>query len=304
MHATNTPNIDLNLLRVFDAVYRMRSVSRAAEVVGLSQPATSHAVTRLRLALRDPLFERSPTGMQPTERADRLARSVQAALAQLDEGLQDHDQFDPKTSTAELRLHLTDIGERRFLPRLMGALQERAPRLRVRAQAWAAAEIASALHTGALHFALGFLPGLKGMAKRELFFDRYVLMCREAHPALAGAVRTRQVAGRLERLDYVTVRSHVETLLTLQRLGLDQRVRLEVSHFLALPAIVRTSDLVVIVPREVAASFEPMGSFRLAEPGLPADEFAVAMHWSRRHEATPLMRWAHSLLVELFASRR
>ena len=77
----NIDTIDLNLLRLFDAVYRTRNVSRAAEELGLSQPATSQALTRLRLLLRDPLFERVAGGVRPTARSERLAHSVQAGLA-------------------------------------------------------------------------------------------------------------------------------------------------------------------------------------------------------------------------------
>lgn len=115
----NIDTIDLNLLRLFDAVYRTRNVSRAAEELGLSQPATSQALTRLRLLLRDPLFERVAGGVRPTARSERLAHSVQAGLALLEAGLNEGERFDPATTDAELRLHLSDIGEGRFLPPLM-----------------------------------------------------------------------------------------------------------------------------------------------------------------------------------------
>jgi len=300
----NSQDIDLNLLRVFEAVYRVRSISRAAALLGLSQPATSHAVTRLRLALRDPLFIRSATGMQPTERAERLVPSVQAALAQLDLGLNDDDTFDPRTSAAEVRLHLTDIGERRFLPRLMGALHERAPALRVITRTWNSDVIASSLLSGQLHFAIGYLPGVIGTAKLDLFTDRYVLLVREGHPLLAGRSRQRVTAVQLNRLNYITVHSHAQTTRILEKMGVEHRVRLEVSHFLALAATVRASELAAVVPREVANSFEPKDSFRLIEPVLPTPEFSVSLHWSRRHEQIPMMRWLKALIVELFGTVR
>ena len=131
-------SFDLNLLRLFDAVYRNRNVSRAAEELGLSQSAASQALTRLRLQIKDPLFERHGAGVRPTARADRLAPSVQAGLAAFESGLVEEDHFDPLTSTARLRIHLTDIGEARFLPRLMETLSLQAPHLQVLVASWCA----------------------------------------------------------------------------------------------------------------------------------------------------------------------
>lgn len=297
---TNIETLDLNLLRLFDAVYRTRNISRAAEQLGLSQPATSQALTRLRLAIRDPLFERAMGGVRPTERADRLAASVQAGLALLQAGLQEDQQFNPLTSTAEVRLHLTDIGEARFLPRLMAALRERAPQLRVNAKTWAPGDVPTALDNGQLHFAIGFLPGAEDTAKLNLLTDRYLLLLRAKHPkaeqAKNGSLRLEQLAD----LHYLAVRSHTDTLRILQTLRLEHRVRLTTSSFLALPAIVRATDLGVLMPREIAMGFEPSKAYCLLEPRLPLRDFTVSLHWSRRHEHQPMHRWLRALVAELF----
>ena len=147
--------IDLNLLRVFDVIYRTRNVSRAAEQLGMSQPSTSQALTRLRLTLSDPLFERTRNGMRPTPRADDLAQFVQMGLAQLDAGLASDTVFDPLKSTAELRIHLTDIGEARFLPSLMAEIRRKAPGIHVDASTWQQSQIATALDNGDIHLAIG-----------------------------------------------------------------------------------------------------------------------------------------------------
>ena len=124
-------DLDLNLLRVFDAVYRMGKVSRAAETLALTQPAVSQGLTRLRLLLRDPLFVRAGGGVQPTPRAERLAPAVRTALATLEQALSEAEQFDPLRSQRTFRIHMSDIGEGRFLPELMVALREQAPGLRI-----------------------------------------------------------------------------------------------------------------------------------------------------------------------------
>jgi DNA-binding transcriptional LysR family regulator len=297
----NIEALDLNLLKLFDAVYRTRNVSRAAELLGLSQPATSQALTRLRLALHDPLFERAPGGVKPTERAERLARAVQTGLAALEAGLREDDAvFDPATSNARVLVHLTDIGEARFLPRLMAALHQQAPQLQVHSTPWPQAEIAAGLDSGALHFAIGFLPDVTGTARIELFTDRYLLLLREGHPFCRRAGRAPLRGEDLAELQFAAVRSHTETLRILQLLRLEHRLRLLTANFLALPAIVRDTDLGVLMPRQIAMGFEPAGGFALIEPMLPLRDFRVALHWSRRHEHEPMLRWIKALLLQLF----
>jgi len=297
----NISNLDLNLLRLFDAVYRTRNISKAAEQLGLSQPATSQALTRLRIALGDALFERTSMGVRPTERADRLARSVQAGLAMLEAGLEEGAEFDPRTSTAEIRLHLTDIGEARFLPRLMEALRQRAPQVQLTAQAWPQDAIVEGLDNGQLHFAIGFLPSVTETAQQELIADRYLLLLRAGHPFAKMAQSGRITPERLRELDYVVVRSHAATARILHLWGLEHRVRLVTSSFLALPAIVRSTDLAVLMPREIALGFQPPGQYLLIEPGLPLRDFTVSLHWSRRFEQRPMHRWFRQLVLELFA---
>ncbi len=292
--------MDLNLLRVFDAIYAARSVSRAAERLGMSQPACSQALSRLRTELKDPLFERIAGGVKPTERAERLARSVQGGLALLDEGLREPDAFHPQTIRAELRLHLTDIGEMRFLPQLVQALQSQAPGIRVLASPWPQKDIAEALHNGDLHLAIGFLPQTLGTKKVELLRDRYALMVKAGHPLVRGRSSGNVSVRALSRFDFVTVRSHSETQRILSLLKLENRIRLSASSFLALPAIVRSTNLAVLIPKAIAQEFEPRDEFDLLDADLPQQDFTVSLHWGRRHEHDPFLRWSRKLIIELF----
>lgn len=125
---------------------------------------------------------------------------------------------------------------------------------------------------------------------------------RAEHP-LADAVGRRSLSvDHLRRLDLVSVQSHVQTLRILHSLNLESRIRLVTSTFLALPAIVRSTDLAVLMPQAIATGFEPDRSFRVVEARLPAGDFTVALHWSRRHEHVPMLRWARDLLVRLFGT--
>lgn len=297
---TNVSHVDLNLLRLFDAVYRHRNISRAATEVGLSQPSASQGITRLRLILGDPLFERAGAGVRPTARANRLARSVQAGLTLLESGLSDESSFIPSTSRARMKIHLTDIGEARFLPRLMEAMTTMAPHMQVEAVLWPIDGVPSALHAGQLDFAIGFLPEIEGTAAFELVADRYMLLLRSAHPLAREAQHSPPDISRLETLDFIAVRTHGATLKMFQKLNLEHRIRLMASSFLSLPAIVRCTDLAVLMPAQVARSFEPAADFAVVDTGLPEVEFKVSVHWSRRSEQSASHRWMLGLLRSLF----
>lgn len=295
--------LDLNLLRVFDAVFRHGSVSRAADELGLSQPAASQAVTRLRRLLGNPLFERMHGGVRPTPRAERLAQSVRAALATLEVALAEAQEFDPQVGEKRFRIHLSDIGEARFLPPLMQALHERAPRVQLQTLPVPMDEIADALDRGSLDMAIGFLPGVTRTQRLVLLSDHYKLLLRAGHPVLQGPGARRLSLARLRRLEFVAVRSHSETLRILHALELQARVRLSAAHFMAVPSIVRQTDLAVIMPAEIAAAFVGQGGYAAVEAELPDKGFDVAMHWSWRFAQEPANLWLRALVQELFQQR-
>jgi DNA-binding transcriptional LysR family regulator len=297
-------DLDMNLLRVFDAVYRTRNVSRAAEVLALSQPATSQALTRLRLLLKDALFVRGAGGVSPTPKADRLAQAVRTAISTVEAALSEAEQFDPASSQKIFRFHLSDIGEARFLPALMAALHRNAPGVRVQSSPLPHGDISAALDSGRLDFAIGFLPSVHDTQHVELLHDCYVVLLRSGHPVFDKKPTRAIGLKQLAKLEYVAVRSHAETLRILQLLRLEDRLRLTASHFLALPAIVRSTELGAVMPKEIAAGFAAGGGYTLVEPRLPLRNFTVSLHWSRRFDADPALVWLRELLVSLFKGSR
>lgn len=283
----NIRDFDLNLLHVFAAVHAARSVSRAAEALGLSQPAVSHALTRLRLALHDPLFTRCPGGVSPTPKADQLARQVDAALRQLDVALHEADAFDAARSQRRFVVHMSDIGADEFLPPLMAAIGREAPGVRVEAVQLAAEAIAPALQDGRLDLAFGYLPGLAGTENAAILQERYVVLLRRGHP-LAAALRDRAA---LDRLDFVLVASHAEPARALHLLGLESRIRLTLPHFMVVPSILAATDLAVILPLRPALRFAARHALQVVEPDLGLPPFTVAMHWTWRSAHDPGHRW-------------
>ncbi|HSV51369.1 MAG TPA: LysR family transcriptional regulator, partial [Burkholderiaceae bacterium] len=291
-------DIDLNLLRLFDAVYRLRNVSRAAEWLDLTQPAASHGLTRLRLLIKDPLFVRAAGGVQPTPKADRLAQAVRSALGTLEEALNESADFDPLQSRRVFRIHMSDIGEGRFLPELMVALRELAPGLRIDTLPLPRSEITDALDSGRVDFAFGFLPTVKDTQRVQLLKDRYIVLLREGHPFARKRKSGQALLGALRQLEFVSVRTHADTLRILQLLNLEDRVRLTTEHFMVLPSIVKATDLAVVMPRNIARGFS--GGYAIVEPPLPLREFTVSLHWSKRFEADPGNRWLRQTLTGIF----
>src|ERR1043165_9632176 len=162
----NVQDVDLNLLRVFDAVLRERGVTPAAARLGLTQPAVSNALARLRALFEDPLFLRTPGGMDATPFARELAGPVRQALALLESALAHGPGFDPATSTRAFRFYMSDLGQIEFLPPLIERVQRRAPGVRLGASRVDVEDIGAALAAGAPGLAVGFLPGRGAPALR------------------------------------------------------------------------------------------------------------------------------------------
>ena len=300
-------DIDLNLLRLFDAVHRARNVSRAAEMLDLTQPAASQGLTRLRLLLKDPLFVRRSGGVHPTPKADQLADAVRQALGIIERALGHSVLFSALESRQLFRIHMSDIGEARFLPELMVALRAAAPGVRLETLPVPPDDLTQALDSGRIDFAFGFLPTVKETERVALLKDRYIVLLREGHP-MARKFRRKGRSGeamleQLQQLDFVAVRTHSDTLRILQMLGLEDRLRLTTEHFMVLPDIVKSTDLGVVMPRNIARGFALDGGYAIIEPPFALRDFTVSLHWSRRYRDDPGNRWLRELIVGLFTKR-
>ncbi|MBN8489146.1 MAG: LysR family transcriptional regulator, partial [Burkholderiales bacterium] len=295
------PTSDLNLWVVFNQLMRTRQVSRAALALGLSQPAVSNALARLRRQLGDPLFVRTPTGMQPTPRAEAMAPAVHEALTRLQEVGQAQFDFEPMHSTREFRLGLSDIGEIYFLPPLMQGLAGQAPGVSISTLRQPSARMAEALADGQLDLAIGLLPQLqRGFYKRQLFTQRYVCLMRAGHP-LAGAPLTAesfQAAEHLRVLAEGTGHGQVDEALA--RHGLRRRIRLSVPHFVAVGHLLAGTDLLATVPERLAESLAaPFGLVQQAVPA-PLPSAAISLYWHARQHQDAANRWLRDALAARF----
>jgi len=296
IHDMHRPNFDLNLLRVFKAVYVARNVRRAAEMLGLSQPAVSHSLTRLRLRLKDQLFVRAPGGVLPTPRAHDFARSVESALATIEASLGEADCFDPQVSRRRFVMHMSDLGQGEFVPVLMEDLRVQAPHLRIEVTQLPLDDVLPALEQQRIDLALGHLPDLRGTTHERLVADRYVVVVRSGHP-LSGSLATRRT---MDRLEYVVAQSHPEPLKALVRLGLEPQVRVVLPHYSAVPDVLVASDLAAIVPHRPALRYAQHFPLEMAETKLELPPLEISAHWYWRAEHDPGNRWLRETLAALY----
>jgi DNA-binding transcriptional LysR family regulator len=294
----NIYSVDLNLLKVFDAIYVERSVSRAAVRLGITQPSVSHGLTRLRALFGDPLFVRLHGGVEPTIAAGRIAPSIQQAMRALQVTLDEGSSFDPTSGRRTFLIHMSDFGEAVFLPSLVREIQARAPGVRVETCQLGSVELTQALESGQIDFAIGYLPLLDELFQSEFLFDEeYVILA----PVQIG--RSAGVEPALDGLEFVVVNSHPETLKILVQHGLQDRVRLSVPHFLVLPAICARTALAAVVPRYVTTVFDqwkksvPYSGIEL--PGA-RHTMNVSLYWFRRYSTDPGNLWMRDLIVRLF----
>lgn len=288
--------IDLNLLHLFAAIYRTGSVTRAAEQLGVAQPAASHGLSRLRREFDDALFVRTGSGVKPTPLAERLAPKVEQGLRTLSQALLECRDFQPSTTDRTFRLHLSDIGESTLLPEILAMLRLEAPGIRLVTQYLPQEEIADALHSGRLDFAIGLLPLVQGIRSHTIATDRYRVVVRRQHPLANRQGSDHNFQDALSALNFVAVSTHSETTRLLRLLGWESRLRVTIQHFTALPGVVRDSDLAAIMPTAIAALF-PADQFAVIDVPLPSEPFVISIFWSHRWENDPAGQWFKSLVI-------
>lgn len=298
----NLRDIDLNLLVVFNQLLIDRSVSTAADKLGLTQPAVSNSLKRLRAVLKDELFLRTSRGMEPTPYALHLAEPVVYALNALQSALTHRDSFDPITSRRTFNLAMTDIGEIYFMPPLMNALAQRAPHIQISTLRPHASNLKEDMESGSVDLAVGLLPDLQtGFFQRRLFRHRYVCMFRKGHPEAHTPVSLEQFC-KLEHVGVVPADTgHSDINGLLERAGVKRHMRLLVPHFIAVGPILQSTDLIATVPQRFAERVQD--AFNLVTSPHPArlPDIAINLFWHAKFNRDPANLWLRQLFVELFA---
>jgi len=297
----NLATLDLNLLRVFDAVYTHRNVSAAAAALSMSQPAVSNALRRLRREFADELFTRSPQGMNPTPQADRAAATVAQALSLLREGLEPGPTFEPAKARRKFTLIMSDVGEIVFLPRLLQFLQEAAPQVGVEAVTLPVKEARLAMEAGSVDLAIGFLPDLKaGFYQQRVFEQKYVCMLRKAHPTIGESMTMKAFIEARHAVVNAEGTGHGIVEAMFERAGLAPEAVVRLPHFLAAPMVVAATDLVATVPYKLGELYARMLPVRLVPHPLKIPAFQVNQYWHRRYHKDPANQWLRGHFARLF----
>lgn len=289
-----TERLDLNLYRVFEAIYQEGSLTRAGEVLHMTQPAVSNALKRLRAAYGDPLFVRRGRGVSPTPRSESIASDIAQALCLLGGGLTPRGAFEPGRTERRFRLGASDLSSTLVLPPLVAALAGTAIRLEV--QAYSRKKVVHALAGGEIDLALDALtlPDPQ-LLSAKLTEDDFVCALRPGHPALAAPL----TLARYLAMDHVHASGRPRGLghvdMALKRVGEQRRIAVRTPHHLGLPFLVRQTDLAASIPRRLADAHQ------LAVRALPFAVPPLEVHviWHRRTDADKANRWLRDLLASL-----
>lgn len=287
-------NLDLNLLKALDALIETQSVTRAAERLGLTQPAVSGMLIRLRETFDDPLFIRSQRGVRPTPRAESLAAPLRRALSDI-QALLTPEAFDPAKAAMTVSIAATDYAQKAVLLPLMTVLRSAAPNIRISVRPVDLANLGQQMETGNLDMAL-ITPdmALDTMRCRILFDETYVCIMRRGHPAADAPLDLEQFC----TLDHALM-SHDGSQFrgatdeALAKLGRKRRVMAVVPGFLVLIDLVKNSDLVAVVPSRLVRDVDDL---LIQQPPIAIPGFTKILTWHERLQSDPAQKWLRETL--------
>ncbi len=298
IHHINLAGLDLNLLVVFDALMAEGSVTRAGERLGLSQPATSNALARLRRLTGDELFFRTSGGLRPTPRALALAQQLSPALRQIQAALLEDASFDPATSDRIFAIGMSDYGEFTLLPRLMQQIQALAPQVGVQIRSGNRQSLLAHLDDGSIDLACGVFPEQRqGHCEQRLFHESYVCVGRRDHPRLGDS---------LSLDDYLAL-PHLLVSVKEDRVGrvdallaehhLKRHIALSIPHFLVAPSVLVETDLIATLATRIACAFAQTQPLKLLPLPLEVQGFSVWMRWHQSSQNSTACRWLRDQVV-------
>ncbi|WDD94912.1 LysR family transcriptional regulator [Burkholderia sp. FERM BP-3421] len=294
--------LDLNLLLVFDALCRHRSVSAAAHEMALSPSALSHALARLRQATGDELFVRLGNAMQPTARAEQMAGWVGDALGVMSQGLQRTRHFDPADSDHTFVFAATDYTAFAVLPAFIARMQQQAPRLRFRIVYSSRRVATDDLASGRVDFALGYnddpAAHATGVEEFDWFSDDYVVIARDPHPRIDGPLSLDQYLA--ERHVVVTPWNEPRGMVdhVLERLGLARDVAVQLPTVLAAPFIIADSALLMTVPHRAALALRHAAPIRILDAPFEIPRYTVKVYTHAQRARTDAHQWLRAQLLQ------
>jgi DNA-binding transcriptional LysR family regulator len=294
--------IDIRLLQVFDAVYKCRSVSEAAVVLDLGQPAVSVALSKLRHHFGDPLFVRTSNGMEPTPFGEGLVRPVRGVLDALDVVLGHQSNFDPATSKRLYRICMADISQLVLLPKLWEALRVAAPGIRIDVLPLSS-DIARMLESGDADLALGLVPQLEaGFYQNVLFSQRFVCMVSAHHPRIQKELRLEQFGSENHAVVSSSGAGPLLLEQELDRLGIKRKISLNIPNFIGAALVVEHTDLILTIPERLAAVLQGRAAVNVFPVPFQLPQYDVKQHWHERFHNDPGSQWLRRVITNLMSA--
>jgi DNA-binding transcriptional LysR family regulator len=294
---------DLNLLPIAVSLYDELSVSRAARRLGMSQPAVSKALRRLRETFDDPLFVRSPGGIVPTPRAHGIVRAARVHLHELQEELLKGERFDPVASTRPITLAVSDVAEMAFFPSILAYFRTHAPRCPVSTISVSDEQLADGLESGAIDVAAGYFPALarRNFRQRRLSRHGFACLMRAGHPLW----KPRLTVSSFLAADHIVVRregGRSQEVLErfVERRQLRRKVAVYASHVLSVPFMVMGSPFVATLPYAVVTRFAALTTSLVAALPPFDVQYELKLHWPRRFDNEPRSIWLRDQLTCIF----
>lgn len=295
--------LDLNLLVTFEALWRERSVTRAAARLNVAQPTVSNALAKLRDLLHDPLFIRTPKGIEPTERCNEIARDVTQALRQIEQAIDGAPDFDPGTCSREFKIGCADYFDLLILPSLIHRMAEEAPHIDIRLRSINREEGLDLLDAGELDFLMhhdGPAPKRFGVSKA--FSERHILTARRDHPLIKGQPDIETFA-RLPHINFSQrgdARSPVDEALN--ALGYTRRVLVTTQTMSTVASMVLQSDMLGSIPSRLAGKL--VEEFGVQAFPMPFDmpDVDLILYWNRRSEHDGACRWMRQTILDICAN--
>lgn len=294
----NLRSLDLNLLPVFDAIYCEGNLTRAARKLHMSQPAMSNALSRLRNAMNDPLFTRTHRGMVPTTRAKRMAEQVRQALDLIQSSLRDDSEFDFTLSTRTFVIAVEDYGEAVIMPRFIDWLTKAAPNIRTKIWPEHSRHVLmKELSDGRVDLAIDYFRVRdKKFSNIQLMTDELVSMVRQDHPLIADSLSLDQYV-TLPHVVLAQKRPLVD--YELEKRGLSRNRALEVPHFISMPLIVKSTDLICTLPRRMAMLYTEHFKVKILESPIDFPAIPIFLIWHDSVENDHSHTWLRESLRAL-----
>jgi DNA-binding transcriptional LysR family regulator len=296
--------LDLNLLLLLDGLFRAQNLSAVSRQLGMSQPMASAGLRKLRDFFGDPMFLSTGRGMRPTPFAESIAEAVRTVLSTVDQQILRKPRFLPEESDRVFTVTTSDIGVMIFIPPILQRIRTMAPGASLRCVPTSHEDLEGALESGAIDLAIGYFPDLIGpnIVTEDLFDHPFTCIVRKDHPSIGDTLSLEQFLAA----DHIVVnqqgRSQEIFEKRVRELKLQRRVVLHLPHFMSVPQLIATSDMISTVPFSLGAWYADAG-LKLLPPPVSIPLIELRQHWHRRMNNEPAVRWLQSIVAEELRDR-